>query len=203
MKNLFIVATAMFALASTTRAAVKQWEIDPQHSAVTFKIRHMMVSNVRGSFKEFSGTLGIDDADVTKNTVDVTINPASIDTTEAKRDAHLKSEDFFDVNNHKTITYKTKKVTKGKGNTFKLIGDLTMHGVTKEVTFDVTELATPQKNFQGNLIRGMSATGSLNRKDFGMTWNKTIDKGGIAVGDKVDVNVELELFEKKTEEKKS
>jgi polyisoprenoid-binding protein YceI len=197
---------SLFVIAGAANAAT--WEIDKSHSTVGFKIRHMMVSNVRGNFKEFSGELAIDEKDISKSAAQITINPATIDTDDVKRDEHLKSADFFDVATNKDITFKSTKFVKGKGKSFKIVGDLTMHGVTKEVTFNVDELTPPQKGMREKLIRGLSATGSVNRKDFNMVWNKSIDKGGLAVGDKVDVNVELELIEKtaeapKVEEKKS
>lgn len=196
--------TAAFAVPALLSAATSTWDVDGAHSTIGFKIKHLMVSNVKGSFKEFSGTLVTDDKDVTKTAVDITINPATIDTAEPKRDDHLRSADFFDVANHKAILFKSKKVVKGKGTSFKLVGDLTMHGVTKEVTFDVAELTGPQTAPSGKLVRGLSATGTVNRKDYNMTWNKTLDKGGFALSDKVDISVEFELIEKaKTDEKKS
>lgn len=196
--------TIAFAVPALVSAATSTWDVDGVHSTIGFKVKHLMVSNARGSFKEFKGTITTDDKDVTKTAVEITINPATVDTAEPKRDDHLRSADFFDVANHKAILFKSKKVVKGKGTSFKLVGDLTMHGVTKEVTFDVAEFTGPQTAPSGKLVRGLSATGSVNRKDFNMTWNKTLDKGGLALSDKVDINVELELIEQaKTEEKKS
>lgn len=201
MKTRLLAILTLISLPLAASAATSTWEVDQAHSAIGFKVRHMLVSNVRGSFKEFKGTLTVDDKDATKTTAEVTINPATIDTAEPKRDEHLKSGDFFDVAQFKEIAFKTTKVAK-KGKGLKLTGNLTMHGVTKEVTFDVEELTAPQKAFSGKMIRGLSATGTLNRKDFGMTWNKTLDKGGLAVSEKVDVNIELELVEKSAETKK-
>lgn len=205
IRNMFRFAlTAMLAVPALVSAATSSWNVDGSHSQIGFKIKHLMVSNVKGSFKEFTGTLTTDDKDVTKTVADISINPATVDTAEPKRDEHLRSADFFDVANHKAITFKSKKVVKGKGTSFKLVGDLTMHGVTKEVTFDVAELTAPQTAPSGKLVRGLSATGTVNRKDYNMTWNKTLDKGGLALSDKVDISVEFELIEKpKTEEKKS
>lgn len=211
LRSYLVSLFSVLALFVGTVQAATTWEIDPVHSQIGFKIRHMMVSNVKGSFKEFKGWLTLDEKAIAKSTAEITINPATIDTANEKRDEHLRSKDFFEVETHKEITFKSKKFAK-KGKGFTITGDLTMHGVTKEMTFDVSELTPTQKvkNQNGEkTIRGLSATGSLNRKDYNMVYNSTIDKGGLALGDKVDITIELELSEKaadtapKTEEKKS
>jgi polyisoprenoid-binding protein YceI len=204
MLHRFVVFFGAIALiASNSFAAATAWEIDQSHSSITFKIRHMMVSNVKGGFEKFSGVINLDEKDITKSTAEVAIDVASINTKDQKRDDHLRNADFFDVEKHKDITFKSKKFVKKGGKKFAIVGDMTMHGVTKEVTFDVSELTAPQKGFQDKSLRGLSATASINRKDFNMVWNKNIDKGGLAVGDKVDIMVELELLEKKADETKS
>lgn len=168
------------------------WEIDQSHSNVGFVIKHMMVSKVKGSFKDFKGSFNIDDKDATKTTAEATIDTGSINTDNAKRDEHLRSADFFEVTKYPKITFKSKKV-EGAGADMKLTGDLTLHGKTKEVTLAITELTAPVKDPFGGTRRGLSATTKLNRKDFGLTWNKAMDAGGVVLGEEVDVALELEL----------
>ena len=168
------------------------WNIDPAHSVAHFKIKHMMITNVPGQFTGISGTFEVDDKDITKLKAEATLDVKTLNTNNEKRDGHLKSPDFFDAEKYPTITFKSKKVTKSGAN-FKLMGDLTMHGVTKEVTLNAAELTSPVKDPGGNMKRGFSATTQLNRKDFGITWNKALEAGGWLVGEKVDVTIELEL----------
>jgi polyisoprenoid-binding protein YceI len=169
------------------------WTIDQAHSSARFKIRHLMVSNVGGEIGGLAGTFHFDGSDLTKLKADATMDPSTVDTRNAKRDEHLKSGDFFDVKKFPTIKFVSKKVNKGSGDKFSIVGDLTMHGVTKEVTLDVDSLTPAVKSPMGDMRRGLSATTKLNRKDFGLTWNKSLDGGGVVVGDDVNVNVELEL----------
>ena len=171
------------------------WEIDPAHSSATFSIRHMTVSNVRGEFGKVTGTVNWDDADVTKSTAEATIDTTTINTHEPKRDAHLKSPDFFDSEKYPTITFKSTHVQKVGSNHLKITGDLTMHGVTRPVTLDATYTGEV-KDPGGSIRRGASATTKVNRKDFGLTWNKALEAGGVLVGDEVDIALELELAKK-------
>jgi len=170
-----------------------EWVVDPSHSDVEFSVRHMMVSNTKGEFKKFSGTAHIDDADLNKSRVNFEIDVASIDTDDAKRDEHLKGPDFFNVAKHPKITFKSTSI-KRFGRRYKVTGDLTMHGVTKSVVLKA-KLSKPAQGMHG-MIRGVSVSGSIMRKDFNMTWNKTLDAGGLAVGDEVEIEVELELQQK-------
>lgn len=180
------VVTSSFAFAST-------WEIDSAHAAANFSVRHMMVSNVRGTLGKVTGKVMLDDADITRSTVEATIDVKGIDTREPKRDDHLRSKDFFDVEKFPTITFKSTKIEKA-GDKLKVTGDLTMHGVTKPVTLDATVSNEVKNPFTKAVTRGVSATGKLNRKDFGLTWNMALEAGGVVVGDEVSVEIEAELI---------
>jgi len=173
-----------------------QWQIDPAHSAAHFKVRHLMVSNVRGEFGKLSGSLVLDPSDLAKSTVEVTVETATIDTREAKRDEHLRSADFFDVANHPAITFQSKRIAAAGEGEFKVTGDLTIRGVTREVTFDVEGPAPAVKDPWGNVRTGVTATAKINRKDFGLTWNALIEGGGVMVGNEVSITFEGELIQK-------
>jgi len=174
-------------------AAASTWKIDPGHTSVQFAVRHLMVSTVRGTLAPVTGVLNLDEADPTKSTVESTIDVNGIDTREPKRDAHLKSPDFFDAATYPTITFKSKKVTRLADTKFQVTGDLTMHGTTKEIVLDVEGAPKPVKDHMGNLRLGGAATTKVNRKDFGITWNKGLDGGGVVVGDEVTVTIDVEL----------
>jgi len=176
-------------------AAASTWELDPNHTESSFVVKHLMVSNVRGQFGKTTGTIIRDDKDVTKSTAEVTIDATTVDTRVAKRDAHLKSADFFDVEKFPTITFKTTKITKGAApNTLKAEGNLTIHGVTKPVVLDVQY--TPDTIAGGKTVQGLTATTKINRKDFGLNWNQAIEAGGVLVGDDVQITIEAELHKK-------
>lgn len=194
MKKLLVSGLALCAslLLGNSSARADAWEIDGTHSAAHFSVRHMMVSNVRGDFGKVVGTLNLDEKDATKSTVEATIDASTINTREPKRDAHLKSGDFFDVAKFPTITFKSKKVEAAAAGKLKVTGDLTMHGVTKSVVLDVDGPGPAVNN-----KRGATATTKLNRKDFGLGWNKVLEAGGVAVGDEVSVEIDLELNKKK------
>jgi len=184
-----LIVTSLPLLAS---AAPTEWKIDTAHSSATFSIRHMMVSNVRGEFGNLTGTLMVDDADLTKSSVTAEIDAATINTRVAKRDEHLKSPDFFDVSKFPKLTFKSTKVEKA-GNQLKVTGDLSIHGVTKSIVL-TAELPTPAiKDPFGNTKRGFSATAKINRKDFGLHWNKALEVGGgVVVGEEVSINIDIE-----------
>ena len=175
-------------------AAASTWEIDPNHTESSFVVKHLMVSNVRGQFGKTTGTIQVDDKDIAKSKAEITIDASTINTRVEKRDAHLKSPDFFDVEKFPTITFKSTKLTKGEGNTLKAEGDLTIHGVTKPVVLNVEY--TPEIVAGGKAVRGLTATTKINRKDFGLNWNRTIEAGGVMVGDDVAITVEAELHKK-------
>lgn len=195
MRKHLLSALALATLAQTSVAATR-WEIDASHSRASFSIRHFMISNVRGEFPKVSGVVMLDDKDPTKSTVEAVIDASSINTNEADRDKHLKSPDFFDVANHPTITFKSKKVTKAGKNKYKVLGDLTIKGVTKEATLDVEDLTEPVKDPWGNTKRGAAATTKINRQDYGLKWNVALEKGGLAVGDEVKITLDVELVQK-------
>jgi polyisoprenoid-binding protein YceI len=178
-------------LLSPVLGAQETWQIDTSHSAAQFAVRHMMVATVRGGFGAMTGTVVWNAADPTKSTVEATIDAKSIDTRIEKRDAHLRSPDFFDVAKYPTITFKSTRV-EGKPGALKLIGDLTMHGVTRRVVFDV-EGPTPPVKAGDAMKMGAVATAKINRSDFGLTWNRAIEAGGVTVGEEVTITVDLEL----------
>ncbi len=192
----FLSCAAVLAFAAAP-AAADEWVIDKSHSGAFFSVKHMMVTNVRGEFGSLSGTVRFDGQDVKSVRVEATIDAASINTREPKRDDHLKSEDFFDVANHPTITFKSKSAAPAGEGKFKVVGDLTMRGVTKEVTLEVEGPTAPIQDPRGNTKIGATATTTLNRKDFGVSWNRVLDTGGVVVGDDVKVTIELALAKKK------
>jgi polyisoprenoid-binding protein YceI len=179
------VTTPAATVATTT------WTIDPAHSHVEFAVRHLMISTVKGRFGIVTGTVRTDDSDPAKGEVEVSIDAASIDTREAQRDAHLKSADFFDVERFPAITFRSTRVTDINGDRFKLTGDLAMHGVTREVTLDVTSEGRGKDPWGGERA-GFSATTKIKRSDFGLTWNQVLETGGIAVGDEIKISLDIE-----------
>jgi polyisoprenoid-binding protein YceI len=170
------------------------YQIDPAHSSAQFKVRHMMIANVKGEFDKVSGTVNFDPAQPADSTIEASIEVASVSTRDEQRDAHLKSADFFDVEKFPTITYKSRKVTATGSDSFTVVGDLTIHGVTKEVDLKVSELTEETKDPWGNLRRGAEAKTRVNRKDFGMHFNMALEAGGFMVGDEVDLTIDVELI---------
>lgn len=188
---LALVALAGPAAAQTAPAA-GTWTIDTGHSSAQFAVKHMMVSTVRGTLGPVSGTIAWDGKDLNTLQADVTVDVAGLDTGVDKRDGHLRSADFFDAANHPTITFKSKRVVPGPSGSFKLVGDLTIRGNTKEVTLDVEGPSAPQK--VGNSTRtGATATGTINRKEFGLLWNRMIETGGAVVSDDVRMTIDIEV----------
>ncbi len=191
-----LLASLLF-YALPTLAHTHLLEIDQDHSDISFGVKHMMVSKVNGNFKDFSGSIVMDEHDAAKNKVDVIIKVASIDTRKEKRDEHLKSPDFFDAEKFKEIIFKSTKVT-GKGKNLKVEGMLAMHGVEKPVILETT-IGGTQKGSDGKNHMGFSATGKIKRSDFGLKWNKALETGGVMVGDEVTLNFEIEAVETKAE----
>jgi polyisoprenoid-binding protein YceI len=181
----------------TAPAAAQTWKIDGSHSTATFAVKHMMVTNVRGSFGAVEGTIVYDGKNIGAVKAEATIDATTITTNNEKRDAHLKSPDFFDVNAHPTITFKSKRAEAVGNGRFKLIGDLTMRGKTKEVVLDV-EGPTDAVTVQNSQRVGATATTTLNRQDFGVSWSRTMDGGGYVVSDEVKVTLELQLIKQTT-----
>ncbi len=169
------------------------YTIDPAHSAAEFKVRHLMVSNVRGHFSKVTGTVVFDASAPQNSKVEAHIDATTIHTREEQRDAHLKSADFLDVAKFPEIAFVSKKVAGGKGE-WKVTGDLTIHGVTKEVTLDVEGPAPEAKDPWGNVKSGFSATTKINRKDFGLVYNVALETGGLMVGDEVSITLDVELL---------
>jgi polyisoprenoid-binding protein YceI len=168
------------------------WQIDPAHSSINFTARHMMIAKVHGRFEKFSGTVNFDENNPTNTTVDVTIDAASLNTKEAQRDGHLHSGDFFDVETYPTLTFKSTRVELIDEDTAKLVGDLTIKDITKEVVLNVEYLGQAQSPW-GTTNAGFTGTTTINRKDWDLNWNVALETGGFLVGDKIQINVELEL----------
>jgi len=179
------------ALAGTTT-----YQLDPRHSSAQFAVSHLMISTVRGQFHGVNGTVQLNDSDITKSSVEVTIDATTVDTQEPDRDKHLKSPDFFDVAKYPTITFKSTKVEKVADDHYKVTGDLTIRGVTKSTVLDVTGSPKPVNDPMGNVKLGGSATTRINRQDFGVSWSKSLDGGGVVVGDDVDITIDIELVKK-------
>jgi polyisoprenoid-binding protein YceI len=174
-------------------AATSTWQIDPMHSAAQFSVRHLAISTVRGGFSNVKGTINFDDADVTKSTVDVTIDVSTVDTRTPDRDKDLKSDKFFDVAHYPSMTFKSKKVEQAGAGKLKVTGDLTIRGTTKEVVLDVDGPTAPVKDPWGNQRVAVTATTKINRQDFGVKWNATMDNGGVVVGDDVAITIDVEM----------
>jgi polyisoprenoid-binding protein YceI len=181
---------ALIFAAASLHAAPEKYFIDRAHSSMGFSIRHLMVSNVKGEFREFSGTIMLDEADPANSNVEVAINAASIDTENGKRDDHLRSADFFDVQNHPEITFKSTKVEK-TADGFMIFGDFTLRGVTKAISFPATMLGKIT-GMGGETRVGFEAFTKINRKDFGMTWNKALDAGGVVLSEEVKIELNIE-----------
>ena len=192
-----MLVLALFGLAAgRSMAAEAVWEIDPAHSSVQFSVRHMMVSNVRGEFRKVTGTVRGDDKDPTHAEVEATIDTTSIDTRNEKRDTHLKSPDFLDAEKYPTMTFRSKRIERIGDGRYRVTGDLTLHGVTREVALDVEGPSAPVKDPMGNVRAGAQATAKVDRRDFGITWSKALDGGGVMVGDAVAVTIDVEGMRK-------
>jgi polyisoprenoid-binding protein YceI len=181
------------AAAAPSFADLQEWRVDSAHSYVGFKVRHMMVSWVGGQFADIKGTIKFDPADPSKTNVDVEIDANSINTANERRDKHLRSADFFDVENHPSIRFVSKRVEGSAQSGLKLIGDLTMHGVTKEIALNVEGPAPAVADGRGGEKSGVSASAKINRSDFGLTWNRALEAGGVTVSDEVTLELEVEL----------
>ena len=191
-----LLAGACVLVASAT-ALASDWDIDSGHSRVGFAVRHMMVSTVHGTFDKYTGTVALDDADVTRSKVHLEIDAASVDTGNAKRDEHLKSPDFFDVAHYPKIIFDSTHVDKRGADGLTVAGNLTIKNVTKPVTLTVSNLSGEVKDPWGGTRRGATAQAKINRKDFGLTWNKALETGGFVVGDDITIELEVELAKKK------
>jgi len=179
-------------MSTTTASKTVSYSLDPAHTAAKFWVRHMMVSKVHGTFSSVKGTISLDPSNLESAQIDVTVDTASLSTGVDQRDGHLKSADFFDVENFPVIEFKSTEIKNIGGNEFKVTGDLTMHGVTRPVTL-VAEVSDEVANPFGGFKIGVSATGTLDREEFGMTWNQAIEAGGVLVGKEVHLQIDAEL----------
>ena len=175
------------------QTATSTWNIDPVHSVAEFKVKHMMISNVKGQFTRVKGVLALDETDLTNSRVEASIEAASINTREDQRDAHLKSADFFDVDKFPTLSFQSTRVSRVADGELAVTGELTIHGVTRNVVFTVEGPTAPGKDPWGNTRIGLSATTKINRKDFGLTWNAALETGGILVGDEVTITLDVQF----------
>ena len=197
MKRLLASISTIIALSLPALATATTWNIDPDHTNVGFKVRHLMISNVKGSFDKHTGVVEINDKDITKSKVEVSIDTASINTNVQKRDEHLRSADFFDVAKYPTMTFVSKKVAKAGKGRLSVTGDLTLHGITKEVVLDVEGPTKESKDLYGVIRSGAVAGTKINRKDFGLVWNKALETGGVAVGEEITISLEIEMIKGK------
>ena len=193
MKHFILAAAAaVLLMAVQPLAAQDSWDIDASHSSIQFRVKHLMISNVSGTFDEISGKILFDGENIASAEAEAVIQAASINTREPKRDEHLRSADFFDTATYPTITFKSKQIENVQGNRFKLVGDLTMRGTTKEVVLDV-EATQVVKGMRGESRIGVHATTRLDRQDYGIKWNRALDAGGFVVGNEVNITLDLEL----------
>lgn len=190
------VATLAATLSLPAAGATSTWQIDPNHSAAQFAVRHLAISTVRGAFTKVNGTIQLDDKDISKSSVNVTIEADSVDTRVPNRDKDLRSDHFFDVEKYPTITFKSTKVDQVEPGKLKVTGDLTIHGVTKPVVLDVEGPTAAVKDPWGNQRAAANATTKINRQDFGVKWNATMDGGGLVVGDDVAITIDVEMVQK-------
>lgn len=191
-----VIAALAAALALPATPAASTWQIDPAHSSAQFAVKHLAISTVRGAFTSVKGSLLFDDQDITKSSVDVTIDANSVDTREPSRDKDLRSDHFFDVAHYPSITFKSKKVEQVSPGKLKVAGDLTIRGVTKEVVLDVDGPTPAVKDPWGNQRIAVNATTKINRQDFGVKWNATMDNGGLVVSDEVSITIDAEMTKK-------
>lgn len=182
------------ATSTTSPASLITWKLDPAHSSAEFKVKHMMISNVKGTFSGLSGTLTEHTVDSTLSSVEASVDISTVNTGDAQRDGHLKSADFFDVEKYPAMTFKSTKVERKAEDEYRVTGDLTIHGVTKPVTFAVEGPTAPGKDPWGNTRIGLSATTKINRKDFGLSWNAALETGGFLVGEDVQLTLEAQFI---------
>src|SRR5246127_1318453 len=182
----------MSAIASP-EAVVTTWNIDPVHSVAEFKVKHMMISNVKGQVTSVKGVLVLDETDLTKSHVEASIEAASITTRDAQRDTHLKSADFLDVEKFPPLSFKSTRISPTDAGELAVAGDLTIHGVARNVIFTVEGPTPPAKDPWGNTRIGLSATTKISRKDYGLTWNTALETGGILVGEEVTITLDLQF----------
>jgi polyisoprenoid-binding protein YceI len=187
-------STTATAAPTTATTALSTWNIDPAHSGAEFKVRHMMISYVKGKFSGLSGVLKLDETDYTRSTVEVSIPAASVSPVDDNLDAHLKAADFFDVEKFPTLTFRSTSIRSTGDRDYEVTGDLTIRGVTKSVTLSVNDVSSPAKDPWGNQRIGLSATGKVDRRDFGLVWNSPLEFGGMLVGDEVAITLDVQFI---------
>ena len=197
MKHTLRMLAIALALTVASTASAEVWTIDPAHTVTGFTARHMMITNVTGVFENTAGTIDYTAGNPGATKADVTIEAKSINTRNARRDAHLKTDDFINVEKFPTITFKSKRIQNVRADGFDMVGDLTIRDVTKEVVLKVEGMAAPIKDPQGNRRVGANATTTINRKDYGVNYNRALEAGGVLIGDEVKINLEVQAVEKK------
>src|SRR5262245_13740799 len=186
---------------ATTKTATlpttpERWSFDPVHSTVGFRVRHLVISKVTGRFPRWTGTLELGGVDLADSKVDITIDASSIDTHEPQRDAHLRSADFFDAERFPTIEFRSRRVESAGEDRYRIVGDLTIHGVTREVVLEAEEGGRARDPWGGERV-GFTARTAIDRREFGLTWNQALEAGGVVVGDKVEIEIEIEAVKQK------
>ena len=179
---------------TATATAVSTWNIDPAHSSAEFKVRHMMISNVKGTFKGLSGVLELDESEPSRSRIQATVPITTVSTGDDQRDGHLKSADFFDADKFPAMTFQSTGVRRTGAAEYAVIGDLTLHGVTRQASFAVEEISEQNKDPWGNVRIGLTATARINRKDFGLAWNATLETGGVLVGEEVAITLDVQFI---------
>ncbi|HUA87710.1 MAG TPA: YceI family protein [Bryobacteraceae bacterium] len=183
-------------MSSPQAAVTPRYDIDPAHTSAQFKVRHLMISHVKGEFTKISGSVIFDPQNLAASSIEVTIDAASISTREPQRDAHLKSAEFLDVEKFPSIVFKSAKITATGKDSYHAAGELTIHGVTRPVTLDVEGMTPEAKDPWGFLRRGATASTTIDRKDFGVAWNAALETGGVMVGDQVQITIDVEMARK-------
>ena len=197
MKQFVRALVLTLALVVASQASAEVWTIDPAHTVAGFTARHMMITNVTGVFEAAAGTIDYTPGNPGATKADITIEAKSINTRNTRRDTHLRTDDFINVEKYPTITFKSKRVQNVRADGFDMVGDLTIRDVTKEVVLKVDGIAPPIKDPQGNRRVGANATTTINRKDFGVNYNRALEAGGVLIGDEVKINIEIQAVEKK------
>jgi polyisoprenoid-binding protein YceI len=174
--------------------AISTWSIDLAHSSVHFKVRHMMISNVRGEFRTVRGDVKLNEADITQSEIDIKIDTSSIHTRDEQRDVHLRSADFLDTERHPLLTFRSTKIERSGVDTVRVQGELTIHGITRNVELDVDSISPATKDPWGNVRMAASANTVISRRDFGLTWNAALETGGVLVGDEVSIDLDVEFI---------
>ena len=185
----------MSTVTTTATTGITTWKLDPAHSVAEFKVRHMMIANVKGQFTAITGAMTLDPNDVTRSRIEASVDAASINTRDAQRDGHLKSPDFFDVEKYPNLTFASTRVERESEDKLAVTGKLTIHGFTREVVFDVEGPTPPHKDPWGSTRIGVSATAKINRKDFGLNWNAALEAGGFLVGEEVTITLDVEFVQ--------